>query len=89
MILDSYNSTVLHLRESGDGLVPGGLFRLNDGVTGAEIRCMNSNNHQITWRVLGAALYALEDFMNEHQIWSGAIFDIYDGENRVGVGSIA
>lgn len=89
IILDSYNVVVEHLHSSGDGLLPNGLFHQIDSVTGLDLLCVNTDNHQITWGVLGAALSALEDFMNEHQIYTAARFSIFDGIALVGVGSIA
>ena len=89
MLLESYNSIVAHLHSSGDGLMPGGIFHRRNSVSGLEIFCVNSNNHQLTWGVLGAALNALEDFMNENQMWSAATFGIYDGPNYVGVGTMS
>ena len=88
MLLAAYNSVVAHISTSGDGLVPAGMFQVSNGATGMELLCVNAENHQITWGVLGAALNALEDFMNSNQIWSAATFGIFDGENQVGVGSL-
>lgn len=69
--------------------MPGGIFHRFNSATGLELFCANSNNHQITWGVMGAALSALEDFMNYNQVWSAATFSIHDGHDQVGVGIVA
>ncbi|MCJ1300797.1 ER membrane complex subunit 3 [Hypocenomyce scalaris] len=88
MLFAAYNSVVAHISTSGDGLVPAGMFHVSNGATGMDLLCLNADNHQITWGMLGAALNALQDFMNSYQIWSAATFAIYDGENQVSVGSL-
>ena len=70
----------------GDGLVPG--WGMNWARHGFSVRAKNANNHQITMGVLGAAIDALRDYVVKEG--GGTLtFDIYDGENQVGIGSIA
>ena len=63
------------------------------GITGIDERglalnVVNSNNHQTTWGVLGAALTALEDYMQSMDKWGTAEFTIFDGTNEVGKGTL-
>ena len=64
---------------SGDGPIPGAFnWLVGDGV---ELNVWNSNNHQTTWSVRGAALSALKDYMRK--IFYGAAF-FKDVANEVG-----
>ena len=47
----------------------------------------DSNNHQQTWGVLGAALEALEDYMRGAG-YGQVLFTIVDGPNQVGEGML-
>ena len=48
---------------------------------------MNSNNHQLTWGVLGAAVTALENHMSQYS-YEAPSFTIIDGMVEVGKGVI-
>ena len=48
----------------------------------------NSNNHQLTWGVLGTALVAIGDYFEENGGWGAVEFAVWDGDNEVGVGRI-
>lgn len=54
------------------------------------LRIINTNNHQLTWGVLGAAIDALRDYMSQAVTGPGeSWFSIFDGQNEVGMGTIA
>ena len=48
----------------------------------------NANNHQTTWGVLGAACWALKDFVSARGAFQTIVFSIYDGVNQVATGTI-
>lgn len=50
-------------------------------------RTWNTNNHQQTYGVVGAAIAALRGYMAAHG-YGSATFDIFDGANEVGAGVI-
>lgn len=87
----SYNAILTHIISSGDGLIPSGVFSwpadargtLGEGLA---LHVWNTNNHQVTWGVLAAALVALQDFMINRQTWGEASFYVYDGGVEVGMG---
>ena len=56
-------------------------------VDGYRVTFANTNNHQITWGVYGAALMALRTFMAEHG-WGAAVFKVVDGANAVATGVV-
>lgn len=60
----AYNAIMLRLNNIGDGPVSSGYFRIG-GEEGIELQIRNANNHQQTWGVLGAAIGALQDYMNQ------------------------
>lgn len=49
------------------------------------VHVWNTNNHQITYGVLGAVLTSMIEFMQVHG-WGAAFFEIWDGPNLVGFG---
>ena len=74
---------------AGDGPLAKGTFEY--GIQNAQVQAANSNNHQMTWGVLGAALAALVDYFTYLQtnfdVPPGRVhFSIRDGENEVGQG---
>ena len=85
MIDQAYSYIVGHVALEGDGLVPDGGFDWDN--FGFSLRTWNANNHQMTWGVLGAAAFALMDYMNRYG-YGSATFLIYDGVNQVGAGTI-
>lgn len=83
---DAYNSVYAHIQSTGDGLLPGGTFNFADHLM--VLRIWNSNNHQITWGVLGNALWGLRHYMQEKDLWGSAVFQVWDGSNWVGSGMV-
>lgn len=81
----AYNSVMDVLETRGDGLLArgGALWRAN----GLTMMTYNSNNHQTTWSVMGAAIVALRDYMSRNG-WGAATFRIFDGANEVGAGAL-
>lgn len=78
-----------HLQAMGDDTIRGGtfLYQFQD----MEMYFHDSNNHQLTWGVLGAALIALTEYFDEVHANSGAqpgsiTFVVHDGENEVATG---
>lgn len=75
------------LEAHGDGVIPARTFDRFPSDEGMLVSIMNANNHQVTWGVLQAAIEALGDFMEQYG-YGSVIFQIYDGPNQVGRGSI-
>ena len=75
-----------HIAQAGDGVLTTGEieFYADNGV---EFHSWNTNNHQQTYGVLGAAVEALRDFMGERGI-VGASWWVYDAGTEVGAGTI-
>lgn len=69
----------------GDTLVVGGVFAHQFLNCGLQFRFQNANNHQLTFGVMKAALAALWDWMEQHEV-ATCTFDIFDGNNQVGKG---
>lgn len=82
----AYAEVVMGIFHNGDGVIPGGMFH-KAGPDNIALRTMNSNNHQITYGVLGAAIAAVEAYMNNHY-FGGASFTINDGMTEVAKGVI-
>lgn len=77
------------IRAGGDGRVPKGAFQY--GISNAQVYAANSNNHQMTLGVLGAALTALAEYCTHLQDTTGVApgeihFTVVDGDNEVGRG---
>ena len=73
--------------QMGDIPVLGGCFQwIANGVQWISI---NSNNHQQTYNVALAAIKAVQAFMASSGQFGFANFQIYDGENQVGVGQVS
>lgn len=70
----------------GDGNLHNGMFNF-PGEDHASLQAWNANNHQTTYAVLGGALGALHDWMENHA-YTLASFGIFDGANQVGNGVI-
>lgn len=88
-LLDEAYITVMgHISFHGDSIIAdAGFFWA--GENGVDLHTFNTNNHQQTWGVLGAALFALRDFMFKIGTEAGACyFTIIDGNNQVARGSI-
>lgn len=74
---------------AGDGPLVKGAFQY--GIKNAQVQAANSNNHQLTWGVLGAALAALTGYFTYLQTNVGVPpgrvhFSVMDGENEIGQG---
>lgn len=76
-----------HLQTYGDGVMAATSFDRFPSDEGLEVSIWNANNHQVTWGVLESALEALGDWMEQYG-YGSVIFQIYDGSNQVGRGSI-
>lgn len=46
----------------------------------------NTNNHQVTWGVLGSTLWGLRNSMESDGVWGNADFQVYDGNILVAKG---
>ena len=86
LLSSCYDAILQHISALGDGLVPSGVFSWPPGVNNLALHVWDTNNHQVTWGVLGAALSALENFMGDSDEWGGATFLIYDGGVEVATG---
>ena len=53
------------------------------------LQVANANNHQLTWGVFLEALTLIKQFLDVNGGFQSATFDILDGENQVGTGSIS
>lgn len=70
----------------GDGVIPTGA--LTFARYGVSWYSANANNHQQTWGVLAGAIMALTSFMDAYGEFGYAHFEIFDGVNQVGSGSV-
>lgn len=75
------------LETHGDGVIPARAFDRFPSDEGMLVSILNANNHQVTWGVLQAAIEALGDYMDQYG-YGSVTFQIYDGQNQVGQGSI-
>lgn len=71
---------------NGDRVIPRGTFSFSQ--FGASWYSANANNHQQTWGVLAGAVMALASFMDAYGSFGYAHFQIFDGGNQVGSGSV-
>ena len=62
-----------------EGVVPGNSFGLG---------MRNANNHQLTYGVVQAAIAALKSYMSQENNYGWVLFEIWDGDNQVGVGAL-
>lgn len=67
-------------------LVRGGVYQF--ASHGVRWYSANSNNHQQTWGVVAGAIMAVSDFMDAYDEFGYAHFQIFDGGNEVGSGSV-
>ena len=86
ILSDAYDSLIRQIENRGDGIVPGGTF-IWKSITGITLRTWNTNNHQQTYGVLAAAIYAVADYMHS-KYFCAVTFWIFDGTNEVGIGII-
>lgn len=61
----AHSAIMLRIASIGDGLLSSGSFHIS-GSNNLVLSTRNANNHQQTWGVLGAAIGALQDFMNQN-----------------------
>lgn len=76
-----------HIYIMGDSLVQGGSFSFF-GEDNMVLRIHDTNNHQTTYGVLGAAVMALWNFMTTQNQFRAGNFQVYDGPNMVGQGFV-
>ena len=69
-----------------NGVIPTGVFSFV--AFNAQLFTANANNHQQTWGVLAGAIMALASFMDSYGEFGYANFQIFDGGNQVGEGSV-
>lgn len=75
------------MAESGDGVMAGGVFDYS-GDGGLSLYAIDTNNHQTTYGVLGAAVEGLSHWMITSGEYGAAHFIIFDGGNEVGQGTL-
>lgn len=66
MIEAAYGNVLSTIQTHGDEVVVNGVYRWNnnpDGPLGLQIWASNTNNDQITYGFLGAAIDALDEYM--------------------------
>lgn len=86
-LLDSaFIAATSHISNEGDSVIANGMFKLV-GENGVVLSIWNSNNHQTTYGVLGAACMALVQYMLT-TAFGAVTFYIYDGIREVGKGQI-
>lgn len=61
----AHTAIMTRIENIGDGPVSSGVFRIG-GDENIVLYTRNANNHQQTWGVIGAALGALQDYMNHN-----------------------
>lgn len=75
-----------HYLRTGDGLLAGGGYAVQKNNLIFEL--FNANNHQCTWSVLMAAVWAIQNFMTVRDMWGELEFSVFDGGNQVAHGTI-
>ena len=88
MLDQAYQNIIQTIANNHDGIIGTQGFRWL-GAQATTLVAQDANNHQLTWGVLGAALSAVKDFMNSNGEWGTVTFDIFDGDNQTGQGSIS
>lgn len=68
-------------------LLPGGGFSWGEDQL-YSVQISNANNHQCTFGVMRSAVAALTDFMTTENTYGTMSFEIWDGENEVGLGVV-
>lgn len=61
---------------------------MDNQVSNMLLRIANVNNHQVTLGVFLNSMRLLKEFLDAKGGFQSVSFDIYDGENQVGTGSI-
>ena len=87
LLSDAYSKIVLEMAQVGDEVIPEGVFDYS-GDGGLNVYTINTNNHQQTYGVLGAAIEGLSHWMITKGEYGAAHFIIFDGENEVGQGTL-
>ena len=91
LLLASYDIIATMIRFHGDGPIDQGDFTWNQfGPLGAwlQLSVRNANNHQITYRVLNAAIEALDEYMTANGYGLVTALTIFDGSNEVATGTL-
>ena len=86
LLRGAYVQAYNEVNQGSDGPLPGGTFTATTG--NIVLRVWNANNHQTTWGVLGAAVWAVSSFKTTNNVYGAVNFNIYDGNNQVGQGTI-
>lgn len=91
MIGAAYGNILSAIQTHTDGVIVNGVYRWTnnpDGPLGLQIWASNTNNHQLTYGVLGAALNALNEFMALCGPGLTTVLHVYGGSNQVGRGQL-
>lgn len=84
MLVEAALDQLAQLQRDGDSIIRTGTYDRR-GQGNLVLHIWNTNNHQLTRGVLGAALDALADFIDTY--WGGALqFYIWDGQHEVAQG---
>lgn len=75
-----------YVNQISDAVISKGSMEFYGG-NGVFFKSWNVNNHQQTWGVLAAAIAALKDYMSQ-TYFGRASFNIFDGRNEVGEGTV-
>lgn len=75
-----------HVQQSADGPIPTGELSYLIPQRGATVamHAWSTNNHQLTYGVLGAAIRTLKEYFDSTE-WGAATMQIWDGVNEVGM----
>lgn len=76
------------IEQHHDGPIDGGYFERVSEKSGLLFHAWGTNNHQITYGVLGAAVNGLAEYMHRSG-WGVCAFSIFDGPTHVGAGQVA
>ena len=75
------------IQNQGDGVIANGVYLVR-GERNTAIGVRNANNHQLTYGVARAAIAALENWMSLEFNHGFMQFEIWDGDNQVGIGKV-
>ena len=82
-----YTIAMAHIHAQADEVIGNGGFYVWCSTQGLTLRTWNTNNHQMTFGVVGAAFLALRTYM-DFRTYGPAKFKIFDGPNEVGAGTL-
>ncbi|MCJ1299889.1 hypothetical protein MMC08_002683 [Hypocenomyce scalaris] len=87
LLSDAYNTLVTQIAQNGDDVIPSGEFDYS-GDGSLSLYTVDTNNHQQTYGVLGAAIEGLSHWMMSSGNYGAAHFIIFDGANEVAQGTV-